>query len=41
MEWQDSLVDERPDAEQVTAEEEQSKVRRQLLQDVEQKIEAA
>jgi RNA polymerase sigma-32 factor len=31
MEWQDWLVDERPDQETITAEEEQSKVRRQLL----------
>src|SRR6185503_18736575 len=33
MEWQDWLVDERPNAEQVTAEAEQTKVRRQLLEE--------
>ena len=33
MEWQDWLVDERPDAEQITAEAEQTKVRRQLLEE--------
>jgi len=32
-EWQDWLVDERPNAEQVTAEAEQTKVRRQLLEE--------
>jgi RNA polymerase sigma-32 factor len=31
MEWQDWLVDERPDQETIVADEEQSKVRRQLL----------
>jgi len=33
MEWQDWLVDERPNAEQVTADAEQTKVRRQLLEE--------
>ena len=33
MEWQDWLVDERPDPEEVTAEAEQTKVRRQLLEE--------
>jgi RNA polymerase sigma-32 factor len=33
MEWQDWLVDERPNPEEVTAEAEQTKVRRQLLEE--------
>ena len=33
MEWQDWLVDERPNAEQITADAEQTKVRRQLLEE--------
>lgn len=33
MEWQDWLVDDRPNAEQVTADAEQTKIRRQLLEE--------